>query len=428
MRTRIPALLIVLLANATLAWGQFVGPAPGILPSSDQAASDPNPPVQDSPLFGQNRIIAPDAESAEEIESKKSRIWVRGEFLLWFIKSANFPPLVTTGPYTDPAPGALNSANTKLLYGQDGMDYQDRTGGRFTFGTWLDNEQFWGIEAGYFFLSGRAIGVGISSPGNPVLATPFFNVSSGAADANLITFPGIASGQVVVNAPSSLQGAELNLSGRLWEAQNFRWQGLLGFRYLNLNEGLSINSISQVQLAPQFQGMGIPYDGNTISVSDSFQTRNNFYGGQLGTQMELDWKRFTLNLTGKVALGASNEIVTINGATNINTQPAIAQNGGFFAVASNSGRFTNNAFAVVPEIGVTLKFRLTERLQIFAGYSFLYWSRVARPGDQIDTSVNPNLVPTSSTYGMGGPNRAAFSLHQTDFYAQGANFGLEFRY
>jgi hypothetical protein len=423
-----PALLIVLLADATLAWGQFVAPAPNVLPPNDQAVSEAMQAVQDSPFLAANRVIAPDAEAAEDLETKKSRIWARSEFLLWFIKSANFPPLVTTGPYTDPSPGALNSVNTKLLYGQDGMDFQDRTGGRFTFGVWLDDEKSWGVDAGYFFLSGRSIGVGISSPGNPVLATPFFNVISGAPDANPITYPGVMSGQVVVNAPSFLQGAEMNLTGLFAEGNNVRWQGSFGFRYLNLNEGLNINSVSLVQLAPQYLGLGIPYDGNTITTNDSFQTRNNFYGGQLGTQVEFDWKRFTLSLSGKVALGASSESVTINGVTSINTQPATVYNAGFFAVGSNSGRYTNNAFAVVPEIGLTLKFRLTERLQIFGGYSFLYWSRVARPGDQIDTSVNPNLVPTSPTYGTGGPNRPAFSLRQTDFYAQGANFGLEFRY
>ena len=173
---------------------------------------------------------------------------------------------------------------------------------------------------------------------------------------------------------------------------------------------------------------GIPFDGNTIVVGDSFDTQS-FLRRQLGSRVELEYKRFTLDLSGKVALGVSNQIVKIHGSTLIDTTPAFSQNGGLFAVSSNSGRFTSNAFAVVPEVGMTLKFRLTERLQLFGGYSFFYWSRVARPADQIDTTVNPNFVPTSTTYGAtGGQQRPAFNFHSTDFFAHGANFGFEFRY
>jgi hypothetical protein len=200
-------------------------------------------------------------------------------------------------------------------------------------------------------------------------------------------------------------------------------------RYLNLSEALNINAVSIVDLAEQYKGLGIPFDGNTINVRDSFDTRNHFYGGQLGTRVELEYKRWTLDLSGKVALGVSHQIAKVHGSTTIDTTPTFQQNGGLFAVSSNSGRFTNHAFAVAPEASFTLKFRLTERLQLFGGYSFFYWSRVARPSDQVDTTVNPNFVPTSTTFGAsGGPQRPAFNFRSTDFFAHGANFGFEFRY
>jgi hypothetical protein len=402
MWKQVATLVIILAASASLARGQSV-----------------------------EREVAPDAEAAEELEALKRppRVWARGEFLLWWIRPINLPPLVTTGPFTELRPGALDSPNTQILYGQRGMDFQDRTGGRFTFGAWLDDDQVWSVSAGYFFLRGRSIGQGFSSPGAPVLATPFFNTNTGTQDSSLITFPGIMSGQVVIDAPSFLQGADVNLNANLWENGWLRWEGSLGFRYLYLGEQLNIHSVSVVDVADQFKGFGIPFDGNTITVGDSFETRNHFYGGQLGTRVELEHKRFTLDLFGKVALGVTHQIANIHGNTTIDTTPAFVQNGGLFAVSSNSGRFTSNAFTVVPEVGVNLKFRLTERLQLFGGYSFLYWSRVARPADQIDTTVNPNFVPTSTTFGAaGGPHRPAFSFNSTDFFAHGANFGFEFRY
>jgi hypothetical protein len=43
--------------------------------------------------------------------------------------------------------------------------------------------------------------------------------------------------------------------------------------------------------------------------------------------------------------------------------------------------------------------------------------------------VNTALVPTSSQFGtQGGPAQPTFLLQRTEFWAQGVNFGLEFRY
>jgi len=52
-----------------------------------------------------------------------------------------------------------------------------------------------------------------------------------------------------------------------------------------------------------------------------------------------------------------------------------------------------------------------------------------RPGEQIDRGLNPNLIPTSVTFGMpGGPARPAPLLQSTGFYAHGLTLGLDFRY
>ena len=418
MKKRLLACLLVLSANVSLAWGQSV-------------EVQPLEEIQQSSFLGKGRIIAEDAEAAEDLEAfkRRPRCWFRGEFLLWFIRPANLPSLVTTGAFTDLRPGALDSLETQVLFGQSGMDFQDRTGGRFTFGAWIDDNQDWSLEASYFLVRGRAIGQGFESPGAPVLATPFLNANLGTQDSSLISFPGILSGRVVVDAPSFLQGAETNLNAKLVENESFRWDSSLGFRYLNLNEGLNINAVSLVEIAPQFQGFGLPFDGNTITVDDAFETRNHFYGGQLGTRVEFTRGRWSVDMLGKVALGVAHQITKIRGSTKIDTNPAFEQDAGLFAVGDIRGRFTSNRLAVVPEIGFNLKFRLTERLQLFGGYSFLYWSSVARPGDQVDPVINPNFVPTSATFGaVGGPNRPAFAFRTTEFFAHGANFGLEFRY
>ena len=392
--------------------------------------SSTSPSLEKLQILGKREPIAPDAEAAEDLSKRRpDRFWMRGEFLLGWITSAKFPPLVTTGPSNEARPGALDSGNTSVLFGSGGMDFQDRNGARFTLGLWLDAAQTLGVEANYFFLAGRSIEQAFTSPGEPVLATPFFNVNKGIQDSSLITYPGLMNGQISIRAPSFLQGIETNAIGSLWNNERLQFEGLLGVRYLNLQEGLHINSTTLVELAPQYQGLGIPFENNTIIVRDRFDAHTHFIGAQVGARGEWTRRRFGIELTGKVALGVAHEVVEIRGFTGIDTQPATARNAGLFALSSNSGRHTRNEFAVAPEGTMRVKFRVTERLHLFGGYWFLYMSRVARPGDQIDPGVNLNLVPTSNTFGTaGGANRPGVNIRSTDFFVHGATFGLEWRY
>ncbi len=101
----------------------------------------------------------------------------------------------------------------------------------------------------------------------------------------------------------------------------------------------------------------------------------------------------------------------------------------FFVQPTNLGTRGRDTFAVVPEVQVKAGWQVRPGVRTFASYNFLYWSSVARPGDQIDPVVNTNLVPTSTTFGNpGGPARPAFNFRETDFWAQGVNVGLQLRW
>jgi hypothetical protein len=83
----------------------------------------------------------------------------------------------------------------------------------------------------------------------------------------------------------------------------------------------------------------------------------------------------------------------------------------------------------VPEGGVTLGYQVTSHLRVTLGYTFLYTSNVVRPGNLIDRGVNPSQV--NALLGQGafaGPVRPAFPGGDSDFWVQGLNFGMEFRY
>jgi Putative beta barrel porin-7 (BBP7) len=402
----LPATLRAQESGATPPWGRsLVEPAPLVPSELREEAGDTSHPV------------ATEAEAARPL-----LFWVQADYLLWFTKNSRVPTLLTQGQTTSATPGALGAAGTNVLYSGD-VDFKDRSGARFTAGVPFGPDNAFGVEATYMFLTARSVGTTLTSPGDPVLARPFFNVANNAEDSSLVTYPGVINGTVNIRSASFFQSAEANFTTAVWQENKNRVTLLAGFRYLNLREDLNITETTTGDAnALQFAGVN-------INVADQFSTDNDFYGAQLGLRSELHFGRFEVDLLGKVALGDAHEVSQVAGRTVANTAIPINAAAGLLALSSNSGTFTRNAFAVVPEVGINVGFKVTERLSLFAGYSFIYWSDVARPGDQIDRNLNPNLIPTSNTFGMpGGPARPAPGIHSTDFYAHGLNVGATFRY
>jgi hypothetical protein len=97
------------------------------------------------------------------------------------------------------------------------------------------------------------------------------------------------------------------------------------------------------------------------------------------------------------------------------------------AQRTNIGGHSRSEFCVVPELGVTLGFHVTPRFSINGGYSFVYISNVVRAGDQIDTDVNPGLLPVEQDP-LSGALRPRFMFRQTDFFAHGFTAGADFRF
>jgi hypothetical protein len=391
-----------------------------------QAPSDLPAPALPSRSVGEEASAAEGGAPTEEAPCRPQYFWFRGEYLLWWTKDGRFPALVTAGSPTDPLPGALGQPGTTVLFGGHN-DTDSRSGARFTAGVWFDDHQQIGIEASYFFLGARSPTSTFDStaPGAAaVLARPFFDVLGGRQDASLVAFPGLTSGSITVGTPSYLQGAETNWVCGVWHGECLHVALLAGFRWLNLHEDLNVAENDQVDPTSPF------LSGAAISVQDNFDTLNNFYGGQLGGRATWQHDNWDMELCTRVALGDTHEIAGIAGSTSITSLGSVQRfPSGFLALASNSGRFSTDHFAVVPEVDVNLGYRITRWLRVFIGYSFLYWSDVARPGDQVDTGLNRHEVPTSRLAGPAtGPARPAFSFVQSDYWAQGLNFGMELRY
>lgn len=363
--------------------------------------------------------------------------WVSADYLMWWIKGGPTIPLVTaSNSFGDFPPGALGQPGTSVLFGNSPIDYGRFSGFRVSAG--FEIASGLSIEGSYFLLERKANNFSASSDetGAPLIGIPFFNTTIGLEDALLNSNPapgfGVWVGNTNIVSSSRLQGYEINLAAAAGCRQNWNFALLAGFRALHLDENLTITN----QFTPlvdgvlTFNGAAMPA-GTLFGDQDSFRTSNNFYGGQIGGRAE--WRRgaFSANVVGKVALGATQEIVSIDGVSGMVTAGGgiTTATGGIFAQNSNIGRYYQSSFAVVPEVGLNLGLAITERLTAKVGYSFLYWSRVARPGDHIDHSVDQTQVPTHQFFGLTpSDGRPGFQFRQSDFWAQGINFGLEFTY
>jgi hypothetical protein len=349
------------------------------------------------------------------------RLWASGEYLLWWFKDAPLPfPLITTGG-TD---GIAGTPGVQVVEGgSNGVGFQTQSGFKVSVGV-ANCTSILGVEADGFYFPKNTTTLTVGSPtGAMTIARPVFNTATGAETALLVAQPNAFAGSVQVRASTILGGGEVN---GILSVGTCEWCGvdfLFGLRYLDLDERLDIDQ-SSTQVGT---GVGtlnpallLPGPG---SIRDSFHTRNEFAGGQIGLQRESRIGKAYLLLTAKAALGDTHQMTDVLGASGVGTP------GGLLAVASNSGHDHRDTITVVPEGEFTLGYQVTNNIRLYAGYTFLYWSSVIRPGDVMNRNINPAQVPSSSTFGSGAlPGQPGRVNNQADFWAQGLNFGLALRY
>lgn len=434
MRKKIVSSFMALVASAGVALAQppADATAPKEMPKTPAALVAPAPaPMPPKPPCPADAL--PSACCPEEVCvfpclnvcGPPGRVWVSAEYLYWGIKDYDLPPLETTSPLS--SGGVIGAPGTRIIAG-DSTDYDIFSGGRFTVGMWLNECQTKGIEGTYLFLyplTDDWVFAGNGAPGSPTLARPFFNILSGMEDAQLEAAPGIVAGRTAISSSTRLQGAEVNGICNLCCGCDCRVDLLAGVRWLQLEEGLTISE--DLRVLPNIPVIG----GTRFALYDQFSTQNNFYGGQVGVRGEVRRNRLFFGAEGKIALGYTEQIIDIRGMTTVQApgRAPVTLNGGLLALPSNIGHYYRNEFSVIPELGVRAGVQVSCNVRAFVGYSFLYWCNVARPGDQISLDINPTLVPaTGGTTPVIGPRRPAPTLLDTDFWAQGVNFGIELRF
>jgi hypothetical protein len=391
-----------------------LAPPPAVAGSVNPAPAPP-PPGFDAPS------LIPDGGAPDGGE----HVWVSAEALIWYLRGMHVPPLVSSSPAgtaRDQA-GVLGSTGTDVLYGGDRVNSDAHFGGRFAVG-YMNPDASWPIrfEGNFFTLATTSANFNAPSDPNTIVGRPFFDPSAGRQDALLVNFPGAISGATAINSTSFLLGAEALVRENLYQNGGLRIDGLAGYRFLNLREQLHITD----NFTSTDPTSALPV-GTGVLVNDNFETVNYFHGAEVGVKAIWGSGPLALDTTLKLAVGGDNHRLVINGFTTTATPgatPAVTP-GGLLAQPTNSGRTNGTDWALVPEAAANLRWDLNSHLRLTAGYSFLWWNSVVRPGDQIDTVINRTGLSGGT---LTGEQRPVLQTTTSGIWVQGIQFGLTYSF
>ncbi len=340
-------------------------------------------------------------------------------------KGRDMPPLVTTSPQgtdRDDA-GVLGEPGTEIYFGNGGVGHDVAAGVRADFGFWFDQVETLGFGARIWGVKGDTQGIAAQGPGgNPILARPFYDVVQDEQNALLVSFPGIIDGGVGVATSSDLLGTEAYLRAGLMSGPGYNLDLVGGYSFMRFDDDLLIHS-NGASTDPA----GVVPVGTIFDVTDIFDARNEFHGGELGLVSEVRRGCWTLRGLAKVSVGNMHQTVNIDGHTTI-VEPATAPAttaGGLLAQPTNIGRYSRDRTAWIPEVNLTVGYKPRRWLELTAGYNIIWLSNVVLSGDQIDFAVNPTQFSGNP---LIGPARPAFDFRESEYWLHGISLGTTITY
>ncbi len=373
----------------------------------------------------------------------KPNAWLRAEYLVFWVKDAPIAaPLLVTGSGNDVFPGALDQPGTRVLLG-DSVSMGRSNGLRFTAGSWLDDSQRLGFEVILMGLEQSRVGQTwtADATGTPFLARPFVSARTGNENVYFVSQnlpgPGVSArltGSLAYSTATEFRSIEINGLAVAFAEGNSTGTLMFGYRSLWLREDLRITQQTRgidenARLSLAGERLGI---GESLLVSDAFRTDNQFFGLNLGGRYGWQSDRLSLDVLAKVAFGVTQQLAQSEGATNRYSPSGAllgSEPGGLLSLSTNGVRNFQTDLSFVPEVGFDLGFRLTSGLKARMGYSMLYWSSVARPGNQIDRTITTSRVPMDPSYNANSSGtRPSSSVVSSDFWTRGFTFMLDLSY
>ncbi len=342
--------------------------------------------------------------------------WGSVEYLLLQRKARFLPPLVTTNPAAEPI---LFAPGTTILFGDKAVRKSPQSGGSGDFGIWFS--RCLGVGLGGFGLGADKVQFSKSgnSAGEPIFGRPYFNVSTGAQDVVLLSFPmaipGIqTNGNINITTTNQVSGFDFYGRYRFFNCPLFKFDFLGGFFYTLIRDNVKIHTATTNALLV------------TTQVKDQFVVNNRYYAGLIGFHGEWRSCNWAAMVTGKLGIGNMQKQIEISGKTYVSSGGVITSFSpyGFLAQPSNNGVHNKTTFEAVPEINASVHLKVCKNIWVTAGYMYMFWHKVALAGDQIDLNVNPTQI-SGPLVGSPAP---IFHEKLTSFWIQGFTTGLYFCY
>lgn len=352
------------------------------------------------------------------LRCRHSRLFDQGfaslEFMSWYNKGIHLPPLVTTSPQGTPQVQAGVLPGATIVAGNQDIDSDRQIGGRLTFGWWLDDCRNLAVGAKLYGVEGGAVRFGQSSNGDPIIGIPFFNADPlvNAEDALLVAFPGLSTGSVNITAANDVLGTEVYGRSLMDEGRDYRLDLIGGYQFNRIDSDLAVSS-------------QIVQGATTFFFNDVFDVENTFNAGTLGLYGEAYWDLWTFSAMGKIGIGNMHQQIAISGNNTVVAGGTVTTPGGLFAQPTNIGTFDRNLLVWSPEVNFKMSYAITRCVSVTVGYSFLYWTRVAFAGDQVDRAVNDTQLVGGA---LVGPARPAFDFRDTDFWVQTVDLGVSWNF
>ncbi|MCE9565697.1 MAG: BBP7 family outer membrane beta-barrel protein [Planctomycetes bacterium] len=345
------------------------------------------------------------------------RMWANADYLLFWYTPMNTPTLIRTIPAVqanDP-----NATGTSMFPTKSQVHYDNVSGVRLNVGYNFDTI---GFDASGFILQRKSLSTSQFSDGSFLaIAQPYIPAGTGTTTDLLSSRPnpGGYSGGVNAAISSQIFGFEANVRRAWFTFMSDSTNIIGGFRYFDLQENLSITSVSRFP------------SGALQSNSDAIQTHNSFYGGQIGFSTVYGGTEpgIGFTFTTKSGIGDVHQRVDLVGsnAVAVGGVPSV-EAGGLYVRGLNAGSFSRDKFGFMQDIDLKLTYNFTKAFQVSFGYSMFYLSSVARPGNQLDPVVNDQNIRFVAVQTPSNSPQPVFAWHTHSFVLQGLTFGARLAY
>ena len=362
-------------------------------------------------------------DTIEELTAERilmaPKFWVSGEYQILWSQNANVPSLIERVPaeFIGTGGNTFPAENKQTLFPQRRDQRYDNINSYAVSGGVRIQPQL-AIDGNFFMTEkvkdGASAG-GSGLPGTDGVARGYIQAGSGNNISLFVAQPGQYSGSVAVNSNLRAWGADSNLR---WDSYHFfvdRTELLVGVRYFDLAEQMAINDSSTFA------------DGSRLAVHDDFQTRNKFYGGQVGFHSRIYGTVWSLDFINKYAIGGVQQEVRAIGSNSIFSPSGVEDRevGGLYARGSNLGSFSRNKFAVAAESSLLVGYNVTQNVRLHVGYHASWISSVIRAPEVIDPVVNDTGVRYITQQSQSIANSPEFKWNRaSDFFLQGISFGV----